>query len=120
MAGNAIPKDETVLPLGVVITAAGEYTFAMPNGTEGIIVELIDYEQGTSTNLLMSDYTITLNKGTFNQRFALRLKPDKVATSVEDITSDSNGDNVRKLLIDGVLYLVKDGAVYDAQGHCVQ
>jgi hypothetical protein len=120
MAGNAIPKEETVLPLGVVITAAGEYTFAMPQGTEGIIVELIDYEQGTSTNLLMSDYTITLNKGTFNQRFALRLKPDKVATSVEDITGDSNDDNVRKLLIDGVLYLVKDGAVYDAQGHCVR
>ena len=120
MAGNAIPKDETVLPLGVVITAAGSYTFAMPNGTEGMIVELIDYEQGTSTNLLMSDYTITLNKGTFNQRFALRLKPDKVATSVEDITGDSNDDNVRKLLIDGVLYLQKDGTTYDAQGKHVQ
>ena len=120
MAGNAIPKDETVLPLGVVITAAGEYSFAMPNGTEGMIVELIDYEQGTSTNLLMSDYTITLDKGTFNQRFALRLVPDKVATSVEDITGDSTDDNVRKLLIDGVLYLVKDGAVYDAQGKLVK
>lgn len=120
MAGNAIPKDETVLPLGVVITAAGEYTFAMPNGTEGMIVELIDYEQGTSTNLLMSDYTITLDKGTFNQRFALRLKPDKVATSVDNIGNGADGDKVRKLLIDGVLYLVKDGAVYDAQGHCVR
>lgn len=120
MAGNAIPKDETVLPIGVVITTAGEYTFAMPNGTEGMIVELIDYEQGTSTNLLMSDYTITLDKGTFNQRFALRLKPDKVATSVDNIGNGANGDEVRKLLIDGVLYLVKDGAVYDAQGHCVR
>lgn len=119
MAGNAIPKDETVLPLGVVITSAGDYTFAMPKGTEGIIVELIDYEQGTSTNLLMSDYTITLNKGTFNQRFALRLKPDKVATSVDNIGNGANSDEVRKLFIDGVLYLVKDGAVYDAQGHCV-
>lgn len=120
MAGNAIPKEETVLPLGVVITAAGEYTFAMPNGTEGMIVELIDYEQGTSTNLLMSDYTITLNKGTFNQRFALRLVPDKVATSVDNIGNGENGDEVRKLFIDGVLYLVKDGAVYDAQGHAIR
>lgn len=120
MAGNAIPKDETVLPLGVVITAAGEYTFAMPNGTEGMIVELIDYEQGTSTNLLMSDYTITLNKGTFNQRFALRLKPDKVATSVDNIGNEANGDEVRKLLIDGVLYLQKGNNTYDAQGKHVQ
>lgn len=120
MAGNAIPKDETVLPLGVVITAAGEYTFAMPNGTEGMIVELIDYEQGTSTNLLMSDYTITLDKGTFNQRFALRLKPDKVATSVDNIGNGANGDEVRKLLIDGVLYLQQGTNTYDAQGKHVQ
>jgi hypothetical protein len=120
MAGNAIPKDETVLPLGVVITAAGEYTFAMPNGTEGMIVELIDYEQGTSTNLLMSDYTITLDKGTFNQRFALRLKPDKVATSVDNIGNEANGDEVRKLLIDGVLYLQQGTNTYDAQGHAIR
>lgn len=120
MAGNAIPKDETVLPLGVVITAAGEYTFAMPNGTEGMIVELIDYEQGTSINLLMSDYTITLDKGTFNQRFALRLKPDKVATSVDNIGNGANGDEVRKLLIDGVLYLQQGTNTYDAQGHAIR
>ena len=90
----------------------------MPNGTEGMMVELIDYEAGTSTNLLVGDYTVTMPVGTNNTRFALRLVPDKVATSVEDITSGSN--NVHKLLIDGILYLVKDGAVYDAQGHCVQ
>ena len=120
MAGNAMPKEETVLPLGVVITTAGEYTFAMPNGTEGMVVELIDYEQGTCTNLLVGDYTVNMPVGTNNTRFALRLVPEKVATSVEDITSGTNDNNVRKLLIDGVLYLVKDGAVYDAQGHCVR
>ena len=115
-----LPKEETVLPLGVVITTAGEYTFAMPNGTEGMVVELIDYEQGTSTNLLVMDYTVTLPKGTNNTRFALRLKPNKVATSVEDITGGSNDDNVRKILIDGVLYLQKDGTTYDAQGKLVK
>ena len=120
MAGNAIPKDETVLPLGVVITAAGEYTFAMPNGTEGIMVELIDYEQGTCTNLLVGDYTVNMPEGTNNTRFALRLKPDKVATSVEDITSGTNDNNVRKLLIDGVLYLQQGNTTYDAQGHAIR
>ena len=120
MAGNAIPKEETVLPLGVVITAAGEYTFAMPNGTEGMIVELIDYEQGTCTNLLVGDYTVNMPEGTNNTRFALRLKPDKVATSVEDITSGTNDNNVRKLLIDGVLYLQQGTNTYDAQGKHVQ
>lgn len=120
MAGNAMPKEETVLPLGVVITAAGEYTFAMPNGTEGMIVELIDYEQGTCTNLLVGDYTVNMPEGTNNTRFALRLKPDKVATSVEDITSGTNDNNVRKLLIDGVLYLQQGTNTYDAQGHAIR
>ena len=119
MAGNAIPKDETVLPLGVVITAAGDYTFAMPQGTEGMLVELIDYETGECTNLLMSDYTVNMPAGTNNTRFALRLVPEKVATSVGDITGGSN-DNVRKLLIDGVLYLITDGSIYDAQGKLVR
>ena len=119
MAGNAIPKEESIIPLGVVITAAGEYTFAMPNGTEGMMVELIDYEQGTCTNLLVGDYTVNIPVGTNNTRFALRMKPDKVATSVEDITSGTN-DTVRKLLIDGVLYLQKGNTTYDAQGHVIR
>lgn len=123
MAGNAVPKEESIIPLGVEITAAGEYTFAMPNGTQGMIVELIDYDRNTSTNLLVYDYTITLPKGTFNQRFALRLKPDKVATSVENIGDGASADeakDVRKLLLDGVLYLQKGSALYDAQGHLIR
>ena len=120
MAGNAIPKEETVLPLGVVITAAGEYTFAMPQGTEGMVVELIDYEQGTYTNLLVGDYTVNMPVGTNNTRFALRLVPDKVATSVDNIGNEADGNKVRKLFIDGVLYLQQGNSTYDAQGKHVQ
>jgi hypothetical protein len=46
------------------------------------------------------------------------VQPSKVTTSVEDINTNSNG--VKKYLIDGVLYMQKDGALYDAQGRCVQ
>ena len=123
MAGNAIPKEESIIPLGVVITAAGEYTFAMPNGTEGMMVELIDYEQGTCTNLLVGDYTVNIPVGTNNTRFALRMKPDKVATSVENIGDEVSADeakDVRKLLLDGVLYLQKGSTLYDAQGHVIR
>ena len=71
-------------------------------------------------NLLMSDYTVTLPKGTFDQRFALRLKPDKVATSVDNIgDGNTSGESVRKLLIDGMLYLQKGNITYDAQGRIV-
>lgn len=118
LAGNVLPIQETIIPVGVVISAAGEYTFAMPDGTDGIVVELIDYETNTTTNLLLDDYTVNLGKGTFDNRFALHVQPSKVTTSVEDINTNSNG--VKKYLIDGILYMQKDGVLYDAQGKLVR
>ena len=107
-----------VIPVGVIIKTAGEYTFSMPDGTAGIEVQLIDYQTGETTNLLFGDYTINLPKGTFDNRFALMVKPDKVATSVENISDEAKG--AKKYIIDGKLYLQKDGALYDAQGHIVR
>ena len=121
VAGNVMPLAETIVPLGVDLQAAGEYTFAMPDGTEGIVTELIDYQTNTRTNLLLDNYTVTLPAGINETRFALMVKPDKVATSVENIGEAGNdGEAVRKYLIDGKLYLQKDGALYDAQGHIVR
>lgn len=120
VAANVLPINETIIPVGVKITAAGEYTFAMPDGTDGIVVELIDYQANTTTNLLFNDYTVSLPKGTFDNRFALSVKPDKTATSLENIFNDATGDEVKKYIIDGVLYMQKDGVLYDAQGHIVR
>ena len=116
VAGNVMPIQETIIPVGVVISAAGEYTFAMPEGTDGIVVELIDYETNTRTNMLLDNYTVNLGKGTNETRFALHVKPDKTTTSVDNIGNEATGDKVKKYLIDGVLYMQKDGVLYDAQG----
>ena len=119
LAGNVLPVGEAIIPLGIQLDAAGEYTFAMPDGTDGITVELIDYENNTRTNMLLDDYTVNLTAGTNEARFALHVKPDKTATGVENITTPSHSD-VRKFIIDGVLYMQKDGILYDAQGHIVR
>ena len=118
VAANVLPIEETIIPLGVVISAAGEYTFAMPNGTDGIVVELIDYETNTRTNMLLDEYKVNLPAGTNETRFALHVKPNKTTTSIVDVNTNSNG--VRKFIIDGILYMQKDGVLYDAQGRCVQ
>ena len=120
VAANVLPIQETIIPVGIKLDAAGEYTFAMPDGTDGIVVELIDYETNTTTNLLLDNYTVNLGKGTFDNRFALHVKPDKTTTSVDNIGNEATGDKVKKYLIDGVLYMQKDGVLYDAQGRCVQ
>ena len=120
VAANVLPIKETIIPIGIKLDAAGEYTFAMPEGTDGIVVELIDYQANTTTNLLFNDYTVNLPKGTFENRFALSVKPDKTATSVENISNEVIGDKAKKYIIDGVLYMQKNGILYDAQGHIVR
>ena len=118
LAGNVLPIANIVIPVGVQVATAGEYTFAMPDGTDGVVVELIDYEANITTNLLLSDYTVNLPAGANETRFALSVKPNKTATSVDNI-SGATGDEAKKYIIDGVLYLQRDGALYDAQGHIV-
>ena len=118
LAGNALPVEETIIPLGLKLDAAGEYTFSMPQGTDNIVVELIDYENNTRTNMLLDDYTVTLPAGTNHTRFAIHVQPNKVTTSVGDINSNSNG--VKKFLINGQLFMKKDGVLYDAQGKLVR
>ncbi len=119
VAGNVLPMQEQIVPVGVVAAAQGEYSFRMPDGTEGMVVELIDYENNTTTNLLLSDYTVTLSEGTYEQRFMLHIQPEKsgVSTNTEQITGgELNTNSVQKFIIDGHLYLRKDGIIYDAQG----
>ncbi len=120
MAGNAVPREESIIPLGVVITEAGDYTFAMPEGTNGVNVELIDYETGISTPLTALNYTVNMPAGSFDNRFAVRIQPDKVSTGVEEGEVQLTNGNAQKLIIDGALYLVKDGVLYDAQGKLVR
>ena len=120
VAGNVLPVESAVVPLGVVAATAGEYTFAMPDGTDGIIVELIDYETNTRTNLLLSDYTVNLPAGTNDTRFALHVQPSKVTTSIENGAVEGESGKVRKLVIDGKLLLQKGNTLYDAQGHIVR
>ena len=119
-AGNVMPMSECVVPVGVKVDAEGEYTFRMPDGTEGMVVELIDYYTNTRTNLLLFDYTVDLSAGTCNDRFALHIQPSKsgVTTNIDQINGGSmHHEGVQKYLIDGQLYIVREGVVYDAQGH---
>ena len=117
-AGNALPMEEAVVPVGVDIATAGEYTFRMPDGTEGMVVELIDYELETKTNLLLFDYTVTLPAGSNESRFVLHIQPNKsgVTTGVENVGDKAKG--IEKYLIDGKLIIrTAEGEVFDAQGH---
>lgn len=113
----------TVIPVGANITTEGEYTFALPDGADGIGVTLIDAETGTHTNLSAGmDYTVYLEKGTHDNRFWLEISPiQNTPTGIEEPTSDSSlKGRAQKRIIDGVLYIVKDGKIFDARGTRVE
>lgn len=116
-AGNCLPMSEqtTVVPVGVKIAADGDYTFAIPDGTAGIGVTLIDTETGIRTNLSALTYTIALTAGTYDNRFVLEFSPIRnVPTEQPDVRSQKS--EVSKVLIDGLLYIVRDNKMYDARG----
>ena len=118
-AGNTLPMEKATVPVGVRIATAGEYTFRMPDGTDGIAVTLVDNATGTHTNMLMSEYTVTLDAGTIENRFYLVVDPDRTATSVENIGEEAKGDKakgVEKFLIDGKLFIRTADGIFDAKG----
>ena len=120
-AANSLPFSEqtTLIPLGLSIEYNGDYTIAMPDGTANIGVTLVDNQTGTRTNLSAGmEYTLTLNKGDYNNRFFIEISPiQQTPTDIEYVTGDSNSqDNVRKVLIDNILYIVRDGQIFDARG----
>ncbi len=123
-AANCMPfsNQTTVVPVGVKIVTDGEYTFSIPEGTNGVGVVLVDNIMGTRTNLALTDYTVNLTAGTYDERFELELSPiAQTPTDVETISDERlEISGVRKVMVDGILYIVKDGKVFDAQGNRVR
>ena len=113
---NVLSMDDHMVRVGVDIKTAGEYTFSMPVMFDGTAV-LVDLLTGTRTNLALSDYTVSLNKGMYNDRFVLEIGARKIVTSLD--TTDLKDGNVHKFVENGVMYILRDGKRYDAQGKVV-
>lgn len=120
-AGNTLPMSDqtTIVPVGVKIAAEGEYTFSIPEGTYGVGITLIDNETGARTNLGLMEYTVNLGAEQIDNRFLLEISPIKNTPTGIDNT-DVQNSSVRKVMVDGTLYIIKDGKVFDAQGRQVK
>lgn len=125
LAANSMPletEQTTIVPLGLNIKTAGEYTFAMPDGTNGVGVTLVDTEANVRTSLSALDYTVSLEAGEYTGRFVLEISPvQNTPTGLEEPTSNSSlKGRAQKRIIDGVLYIVRDGKIFDARGARVE
>lgn len=128
LAYNAMSNADAsnLIPIGYRTPADGEYTFSInpryaQNGAFES-VNLIDYETGIVTDLLQYSYTFSTGRTQNDSRFALNVvKQKETPTDIENIQGDNvQGTNVRKLLIDGKVYIIRGGQMYDATGKKVK
>lgn len=118
-AANVLPMQAATIPLGIEVATDGDYTLSMPDGTDGISAILLDYQMGTQTNMLLSEYKITLEAGIYTNRFALIVDPQQTATEIGHPHINAS-DDVHKYIINGQLFIQSGGNTYDIQGRRVK
>lgn len=106
-----------IIPLQFFAPEQGEYTLSVDRNTEediyltrnGVII----------WDMNMSDYNFTLEQGTDNS-YALQVirRTQNVATGAEQVSNDAQRgtDFVEKIIVNGQLFILRDGNLYDAQG----
>lgn len=121
-AVNDSVAKNTFLPMGVYCYKPGTYTFGLSNDypiDEVEAVYLYDKVSGVTTNLLYDTYTITTSSQLYtNTRFALNVIVNRRAPQVTtDIgIPEAPDDMVRKILINGHVYIQRGAAIYDITG----
>lgn len=105
--------DRANYTLNLYAPADGEYTISAQQ-TEDAIVYLT-YEGSPIWNITAGEYNCDLQKGN-NSGFGLMLvrRAPQVTTDIEDANQSQNG--VRKLLINGQLFIEKDGKLFNVTG----
>lgn len=112
----------TWLPMGVYCYKPGTYTFGLSNDypiDEVEAVYLYDKVAGVTTNLLYDTYTITTSSQLYtNNRFALNVIVNRREPQVTTDTGlpEAPDNMVRKILINGHVYIQRGAAIYDITG----
>ena len=122
-AGNCLPLETeqvTTVPVGVVVKSNGEYTFAMPDGADGLSVTLLDSETGVHTDLSIDHYTIELEAGTYEGRFFISIDPRNAATLIDCVSGEGEELRTAKVFRNGILYIQRGNTIYDATGKKVE
>lgn len=111
VAANCLPtRERTMVKVGVEIAEEGVYTFSLATGKP---INLVDQETGKRTRLGETDYTVSLSPGTYEERFVIEI--GETTTDLEE-SAVSHQPSAYKMLHNGILYIVRDGRIYDAVG----
>ena len=103
-------------PLSIFAPAATTYTLSLAKTIDNETLYVVQ-DGSIVWNLSLSDFTFDLSKGT-NTSYSIRLVRDAYAMPTSIQQTEQNGAS--KLMIDGALYILRDGKMFDAQGRLVK
>lgn len=112
----AYVNGQAIIPLQLFSPTKAEYTLSLDSNPDEDVYLM---RNGNIVwNLTSSDYTFELNEGT-DDTYALQVirRVNNTATGVDAIDADNHGtDFVEKMIVNGQLFILRDGALYDALG----
>ena len=122
----ALPDDAGLLAVAAIESAeerellfrAGEdsaYTFRFDYSGETIYLYDRLTEQATEIRT-GNTYSFIARNSTAMPRFLITKNPPRTPTAVENTTYSVQNTEARKMIIDGVLYILRDNRFYDARG----
>ena len=126
VAYNLMDEDAAsqLIPMGYIATVAGEHTYSLNENNDVSQVDhlwLTDYVSGTTTDLLLQDYTFTTESGRNDSRFALTVvfKQEGVYTDIDSAVGRDR-ETTRKFIYRDKMYILREGIIYDATGKRVR
>lgn len=111
--------NQAIIPISLYAAQTGTYTLDVVRGPQDASLYLM-YNGAVVWNLSQSAYTFDLTRGT-NSAYSLLLTAEAPAvTTGADAISGENEQTVEKILLNGQLYILRDGQMYDATGKKVK
>ncbi len=113
-------EDKEMIPLTLIASENGEYTFSIHRQLNSNLEPTIyDAQTGKYYNLSLDNFVVDLDKGTYTNRFFFLMKTRSIVTDLDEINSNDYENGVHKVMRDGILYIIRDGKVYDGTGRLV-
>jgi len=116
MSTLAVPDLEGQV-VGFIPGVASSYTISFEGDGEGYYLNDLDEQESTLIEE-GNTYVFTPNESTNATRFVISKMPIHKTTTGNDAIYD--GTKARKQMIDGILYIIRDGRIYDATGVLVK
>lgn len=111
--------DQAIIPISLYAAQTGTYTLETVRGPQDASLYLM-YNGAVIWNLSQSAYTLDLTRGT-TTGYSLLLTAEAPAISTGcDAISGEKTQQVEKILLNGQLYILRDGQMYDATGKKVK